>query len=274
MSAESQRAASDAKMITSLDHMKGNGASEAFQLFVADYRNSGFNADYLKDLTHDLVASKTLPDLKIYLGKEDSDVPHGAIEKRSPGQLTSTAKDPLRHVETTTTDVLAKDGNILDSVCNANGMIDKTQVDSLLKSMPPASANDSHQEKDIRNMLQGLEKNWGDLAQRFSHDGGKTLDLAEITKAGFDGKQTFDDRLKRDGNEIPAAGDVAGVYKFLKQNPYFLTDSNGVIDKQSVDEAFKVKGWAPEVQKVINSLHNSYNFIAGDDQKIHVKDLA
>lgn len=139
--------------------------------------------------------------------------------------------------------------------------------------MPPASATDTPQEKDIRKMLQGLDKNWDELSKKFSHDGGKTLDLQEMTRAGFQGTQTFDDRLKRDGNEVPAAGDVATVYKFLKQNPHFLTDANGVIDKKSVDEAFKIKGLAPEVQKVINSLHNSYNFIAGDDQKIHVKDL-
>ncbi len=277
MSSPSERAGADAKIIAAVDHAPHGGAFDAYQLLMADYKNSGNNGDYLKNLSHDLVDNKTLPDLQFYIDNGDSTF-RGAVKKSltgTPDTPVPPKADSLNRVETTTADVLAKDGNVLESVRDANGNIDKTHVDALLKSMPAAGKNDSRAEKDIRAMLQGLDKNWDSLAKEFSHDGGKTLNLDELTKAGFHGKQNFDDRLKRDGNEKISIADAQQVYDFCKQNPSFLTDANGVITKAAVDQAYNnVKDWPPSVQKVVNNLHNSYESLCGDDHTIHVRELS
>ncbi len=193
------------------------------------------------------------------------------------GTTDSPTKFAEKSLETTTADVLAKNPGILEAVTDSNGNIVKEKVDQLLHSMIPAEKMESNDRSftDTFKMLNGLENNWGELSKQFSNDGGKSLNLNNITEDGFDGKQQFADRLKRDGDEPIDSAARLELVQFCKTHHSFLADKRGIIHKHAIDQAFADSSQLSDQEKLyVTQLHNSFEYLKADDGTIDINNFS
>jgi len=184
-------------------------------------------------------------------------------------------QSPNTELETTTADVFAKNPGLLDTLTDGKGNIGKEQVSNMLdvmKTTEPSNTNNRNF-MDIYKMLDGLNKNW-DALSKFSNDGDKTINLDKLTAYGFDGKEDFADRLRRDGEQPISQNDRSAVVAYCTNNKLFLADSNGNINKPVIDAVFAHSDrlTAPQRQYV-KLLHDSFEYLKTGAETINVNDF-
>jgi hypothetical protein len=100
------------------------------------------------------------------------------------------------------------------------------------------------------------------------------LNINTIAKDGFDDKQTFDDRLARDGNLAISSTNQALVTDYLSQNQGLMStlESGGAEHFKSnldaltniVDQPQNAASLSPEFVDVVKMLHNSFTTFSSD----------
>jgi hypothetical protein len=195
-----------------------------------------------------------------------------------PGD-TTTPGNASGLLDTTVTDVLAKQPQILAAITDGNGNIVKSKVEAMLASMSPNAPEMSVDRsfRDPYSMLSELDQNWNSMASKFSNDGGKSINLDQVASTGFDGHQTFDDRLRRDGNEPISSQDRSALVQFIDSNPQFLANGSGIITKQTIDNAYangKALDFTAEEQHYVQMLHDSFDYLASDAGVIDINNFS
>ncbi len=160
--------------------------------------------------------------------------------------------------ETQIVDVLAKNPTLLNGIADGD-TISKVKVDAALdqisKSNTPSSNTDRQVLSNLRSLFTSSEN---------------TISLNALTEQSFDGKQTFPERLARDGNLPISIEDQASVRDYLNQHPSLVSflNLNGKEGfKSNLDRLLAGQNGqqeSPDFIKAITMLHDSFSSFSRD----------